>query len=223
MSRYSRFRRYGRSAIRKGRRVYKWARANPKQAAAMAESALKGVKFIKGLVNSEMLKLDNGGSSAIDNVTSNSLIPLHAIAQGDGDSARTGNSIFARALNGNINFEKHASATYTYVRCMILMDTQQVGDTTPTVLTVLQSDWASHLNTATVGRFKVLYSKIVVLNSARPSVQIKYNKAMRHHIRYNSTASTDIQKGGIYMLLTSSESTNTPTVRYNLRLSYHDN
>lgn len=210
---------FARRNLRRGYRGLRFAyrhRSTAAKALALAYS-------LRGKVNSEMYKLDNGGSSAIDNVTSNSLIHLSAIAQGDGDTARTGNSIFARSLNGNINFEKNTSATYTYVRCMILMDTQQIGDTTPTVANVLQSDWASHLNTATVGRFKVLYSKIIVLNSNRPSIQVKFNKAMRHHIRYNSTASSDIQKGGIYMLLTSSESTNTPTIRYNLRLCYHDN
>lgn len=189
----------------------------------LASKAAKGVWYLKGLVNSELLKLDVGASTTPTNVTSQSLILMNGIAQGDGDGQRTGNSIFMRSINTNLFFEKNTSATFTYIRIMFVQDTQQIADTTPTVADVLDSDYASHLNKNTVGRFKVLMSKIITLNPNYPSTAKKFNYATRHHIRFNGSASTDVQKGAIYMLLLSSEATNTPTVRYNSRLSYHDN
>lgn len=189
----------------------------------LAIKALRNVNNIRGLVNSEMLKLDVGASTTPTNVTSQSLILLNGVAQGDGDTQRTGNSIYARALNANMFFEKHSSATFTYIRVMVVQDNQQISDTTPTVADVLESDYASHLAKTTVGRFTVLMSKIITLNSNLPSRSAKFNYAMRHHIRFNGSASSDVQKGAIYLLLISSEATNTPTVRYNYRLSFHDN
>lgn len=189
----------------------------------LAKQALRQAWRLRGLVNSEMCKLDNGASASVTNSNAQSLIPLAGLERGDGDDQRTGNSIFARALNGNLFFEKNTSATFTYIRMMLVIDTQEVADGVPSVAAVLQSDYASHLNTSSVGRFKVLRSKVITLNSNAPSRNLKINIPMRHHIRYNGSATTDTQKGQIYLLLLSSEATNTPTVRYNLRLSYHDN
>lgn len=195
----------------------------PQKAYSMAVQAAKDIWYIKGLINSEMHKLDNGASITPSNSNAQSLIPLAALERGDGDDQRTGNSVFVRSVNGNIFFEKNTSATFTYVRMMIVIDTQEVADGTPSVAAVLQSDYASHLNTTTVGRFKVLASKVITLNSNVPSRNHKINLPMRHHIRYNGSATTDTQRGQIYLLFISSEATNTPTCRYNLRLSYHDN
>lgn len=49
------------------------------------------------------------------------------------------------------------------------------------------------------------------------------NLRFDHHIRYNGSASSDIQKGGIYMMVLSNEATNGSSFTYNLRLGYYDN
>lgn len=189
----------------------------------LAKRALQQAWRLRGLVNSEMLKHDIGGSTNVNATTSIPLKNLVAIPQGDTDITRTGNSIFARALHGTVVCEKHASATFTYVRVMLLLDTQSISDTDPVISDVLESNWQSHLNSDTVGRFNVLAGKTIVLDANRPSMTMKINKPMRHHVRYNGPASTDVQRGAMYLLLLSSETVNLPTVRYNLRLSYHDN
>ena len=43
------------------------------------------------------------------------------------------------------------------------------------------------------------------------------------HIRYNGTADTDIQKGGLYILFISDQASDYPTCDYQTRLGYHDN
>lgn len=178
---------------------------------------------LKGLVNSETFKHDVGASINVSNSTGAGLISLSAIAQGDTQATRTGTSIFARALNGSLLFERNASATYTYLRYMILIDTQQIASTVPTISDVLQSDHQSHLNTTTVGRFKILKGGHLRVDGTMLTREVKINIPMRHHIRYANNSDTSYQKGEIYLLLLSSESTNTPIVRYNFRLSYHDN
>ena len=55
---------------------------------------------------------------------------------------------------------------------------------------------------------------------------IKINKVMRSHVRYNGTSSTDIQKNGLYLIISSDQSdasTTEPLVDYVVRVNYHDN
>lgn len=180
---------------------------------------------LKGLVNSEMLKLDilNTGTTI-----SNAGVVTHmsAIAQGDSDSSRHGNSVYCRSLNIKGFVRINASATSTCYRIAVIIDTQQVGDTSPTFSDIYEnSDVSSHLNNATVGRYKVIYNKVYTLVPTNDSA-IRYfdiNLPMRHHVRFNGSASSDVQKGGIYLVRVSNEATNVPTDNFESRLSYHDN
>lgn len=194
--------------------------------AQMAGAALKGVNYIKGLVNSEMHKHDLTSSGTVDN--NGTLVNLNAIATGDTDSTRTGNSIYVRHVNASGSLEINSSATASQVRCMLIVDKQQIGDTSPSVTDVLETTGSafapfSKLNSETVGRFSILWSRVYNLNTQRPSVVWSCRKTMRHHVRYNGSASTDIQRGCLYLLFISSESVNNPTCRRNIRVSYHDN
>ena len=56
-----------------------------------------------------------------------------------------------------------------------------------------------------------------------PAKVIKYYKNIRHHVRYNGPNAQDLQKGGIYLALVSSQSTNVPAINYQIRVGYHDN
>lgn len=188
----------------------------------MARSALKGVSYLKGLVNSEMYK----DTTSVTETPNNSgvIVLFNGVAQGDSDLQRTGNSIFIRKINAKLYLAKHASATLTSCRIMILCDNQQVGDTAPAVLDVLSAASPNaFLNTDTVGRFSILYSKRFLLNADRPQALLDYNKVVRMHTRFNGTAATDIQKCGLYYLMISNEPTNTPTISGYFRIAYHDN
>lgn len=222
MGYYKSFKRYHASGKRKYARAKKWSNT-PQTPLALARQAVQGVHYLKGLVNSELNKSDFGALTTPTNVTSQSLIHMTAVDQGDSDQTRTGNSIYVRSLNGTVAFEKNTSANATYIRFMIIKDTQQIGDTTPIISDVLESDWMSHLNSDTVGRFQILRSCYIHLNSDIPTRIKRFNLPMRHHIRFNGTAAGDIQKGGLYLLALSNEGTAIPNLRYNFRLSYHDN
>lgn len=221
-----RFRR--RRVIRRKRRGGGWGRwfrknVTPGQAAS---AALRGVEYLRGLVNAELFKYSQTFSA--QTVTSGgAMTALHAIAQGDGDGARTGNSIFARSFNlmGRLAYTTGGNAQQT-IRIAVIMDRQQVGDTAPAYTDVYSQalPWA-HLNAATVGRFKVLWTRTFVVDPVgKTGLPFKINIPMRHHIRYNGTAGTDIQKGGLYLAYISDQSTaNYPLLDAEYRLSYHDN
>jgi len=191
--------------------------------AEVAYRAYRGVRYLKGLVNSELLKSDTNSNTTISN--SGTIIRMVDIAQGDGDGQRTGNSILIRSINLKMAFFQHASATDTLYRVILLQDKQQQADTNPTVADILEStSTLSPLNSDTVGRFKILKNWFFHTSDASDTVKhFNFFLNLRQHMRYNGSASTDYQKDGIYLLLLSDQSTNTPTIYYNKRVSYHDN
>lgn len=154
---------------------------------------------------------------------------LVALNQGDGDGQRTGNSIFVRTISmkGSVEWNNTQSLPQR-LRMMLIIDKQQIGDTIPDPSDVLDTTGTafapySMLNDTTVGRFTILKSRLYNISSERPVVNFNWNLNLRHHVRYNGTTSSDIQRGGIYLLLISDAATNGPTVFRCIRVSYHDN
>lgn len=185
---------------------------------------------LKGLVNSEIFKIDTDVTQSpilYDGVyTSN----LAAIANGDTDITRTGNSVYVRSVNvkGQVEWNP-AGLGVQYMRVMVVLDTQQIGDTAPTPAQVIQTvggsnSYNAHLQIATVGRFKILSNTIFAVNGvAVKSRAININLPMRHHIRFNGTGSGDIQRGGLYLMAISSSAADGPLLSFNSRTSFHDN
>lgn len=194
-------------------------------ASYLAKKALWGLQKIRGLVNSEMYKYTQS-QSGVSVTNSGGTIAMTTIAQGDGDGARTGNSILVKSLNikGNLIYNTGASKLYQPVRLFIVMDTQQVGDSSPTIGNVLeQVATYGHISASTAGRFKVLYNRVFTLTGSNAGIPFQINIPLQHHVRYNGTASSDIQKGGLYFMYCSNESTLAPTMDYESRTCYHDN
>lgn len=198
------------------------ATQQPTTGAAIAKLA-SDVWMLKGLVNSEMYHFDTSSTTSVSNA--GSVIPLTNIAQGDDINVRTGNSIFVRSVYIIINLSQHASATNTLYRYSLIQDTQQVSDADPAITDIYQTAVPqSPLKIGNMGRFKVLASRFATLsiNGNQQEVIRKFKK-LRLHVRYNATASTDIQKNGLYLVQTADEATNTPTSVSYVRVSYHDN
>ena len=192
-------------------------------AVQLASKALRGLSYVKGLVNSEMFH------NTISNTTFpnplGAIVPLTNIAIGDSAVTRTGNSLFVRSIVMNMNCSQNASALdNTFIRMILFIDTQQVSDTTPVSGDIFATTGPNALvNLDTAGRYKFLKTWEFALSTQNPAKVIKYYKNIRHHVRYNGSAATDIQKGGLYLALVSSQSTNTPTLAYHARIGYHDN
>lgn len=213
-------RRYGRKGYNWGgmSKFYKTVAENTSMEAVWA--AING---LKGLINSEMHKLDFNNTTTV--TTSGTLDGLCKVAVGDTYADRTGNSIYARALNieGTVAWNFNSATGTQTCRIAIVKDLQQIADTDPVWTDVY--DVASnnaHLNPATVGRFKILYNRVYSLEANKPLVNFRINLPMRHHIRFNGTAGTDIQKGALYIAYIYGGNA-APTLSYRSRLSFHDN
>lgn len=192
----------------------------------LAYKAWNAAKYLKGLVNSELYHYDSTFNTTIPGTGSMTL--LNGIAQGDTSVTRTGNSILMKNATYRFKIVINSSVTAnTTVLFMLLWDTQQIADTTPAVTDVLKTAATqSLLNLNAQGRFQIVMRKTLVLTpatGARPAMEIKGFHKFHTHTKYNGANATDIQKNGLYWLMVSSESTNTPTIEGEVRVAYHDN
>lgn len=211
------------------RRYKKWYRkTSAMDMWNMAKTAYTGVKYLKGLVNSETLKLDRTIATTVG--TAGNVTICNDMAQSDGSSGRTGNSCLMKWLALRMKIIRNASSTNTNVRVLVVVDKQQLADTQPTVADVLELTYDGTytlLKQENAGRFSVLYDKVFNLTGTskyeailKPNIRLGKNGL---HVRYNGPASTDIQKNGVYVMVVSDEATNQPTVNALIRLGYHDN
>ncbi|UOF78301.1 capsid protein [Circoviridae sp.] len=194
----------------------------------LARKAVKGVRYLKGLVNSEMLHQDFSYSAGTNITNTGFITNITALSQGDSSSTRTGNSILLRSIYYRFKIEINPSVTSnTTITMLLLKDKQQTSDTSPLpgdILSSLRTEAMINLDYA--GRFKILKRKTFYLtpsSGGQPVKEIVGYRKVYDHVRYNGTASTDIQKNGYYLLFISSENTNYPTIQGTTRIGYHDN
>lgn len=201
---------------------------------AVGKAAYRGVRYIKGLVNSEMYKFDQA-PAAFTTTIAGYQDGLFQVAQGDGDGSRTGNSIMVKSIRIEGVFRNAASTPVPNVRCKVVLirDDQTVSDSLYPALsdvyeyTADQTIIHSPLNSVSVGRYSILAQRIVFLDIlAHPQSEFMIRLPMSHHVRFNGTAGTDIQKGNVSVSIfcdnTNVAYTN-PTCEFSWRVSYHDN
>jgi len=192
----------------------------------LARQAARGVYYLKGLVNSEKFKHDVSAAGTLTNT--GTVVALTGITQGDDEVERTGNSIFVRSSHTMLKIYRDVSVgnDTQLVRVALIMDMQQGSDLNPTFAGIYQINGPlNFLDLSTVGRFKVLWNRFITLDKTNQLSKVinKFYK-LRHHVRYNGSASTDIQKGGLYLVMSSDQtSSGFPSFTLEHRLSYHDN
>lgn len=140
---------------------------------------------------------------------------LSNIGGGSAEGQRDGNIIFMKRMRFKLAIApKHLPSTgeigsniecMVGVRVMVVMDRQTISDTTPALSDVIASSLSNDLpliSPQTVlqqKRFKILYDKTkyceIGHNYHTFSKVIKVNK----DVLFNGTATTDIQKNGIYL------------------------
>lgn len=171
--------------------------------------------------------------------TAGTIVQLNDVAEGDTSITREGLKITGKYLFGRIFCEHNGSSTsYTNVRMIIFWDKQQVADTAPTMAGTASSSVLSTassispLSNTTKGRYTVIWDRHLTLvgspaddagGALGATKYYKLNINLRNVVtRFNGSASTDIQKNGLYLGLFSSASTNAPSITYNLRYNYID-
>lgn len=103
----------------------------------IARAAWSGVKYLRTLVNSELHRLDITAAGATLSTTAG-ITHLTQIAQSDTSFGRTGNQILLSWINFRASLVSHASSTASIARVMIVLDKQQVADTSPVIGDILE-------------------------------------------------------------------------------------
>lgn len=188
-----------------------------------AAKAWQGVKQIKTLINVEEHRVDTTIGASINNA--GAVTHMTAIAGGSTAVTRTGSSILLKSFHMRFALLKHASATQTVMRVILVRDKQQISDTTPAVLDILNSaDPMSHIVPDYQERWSIVKDVTFVFDAAHVLRTFDWRIPRTGlHVRYNGTAGTDIQQGGHYLLLLSNEATNTPTASVISRCRFYDN
>lgn len=189
----------------------------------------KDVWYLKGLVNAE--KHYHDYSTVTSATQAGVVINLSAIAQGDTETTRTGNSIFARSLYLQMAVNASTTPTYTQFRYMIFIDRNANPSSPPSAGSdILENTGSAYVTVSPLkfpearNRFTILQDKhFTFSNTGSTAKYIKVYKKMRHHIKYVGTLGTDEGKGQIYMLLCSNDATYPPSVTLTSRLMYMDN
>jgi len=161
-------------------------------------------------------------SATITPGTSFTKVHMTEIAQGVGYNERKGLEISLRSFA--CRFTIKPAATSDFVRVMLFLDRQQVSDTTPTDSPIVGSP--KHLGTydpQLINRFKILYDKTFALSTTTSACRvIKIYKKLYTNTRYNGTASTDIQRNGLYLWFVGADNTHKASIEYFARVAYVD-
>lgn len=214
--------------------------------AKVATSALSIASTIASVINAEHKHLDTLSGNVNCSNAGPVVTCLTNMAQGSTDQTRTGNSILAKHvyLKGYIQRNVNRGAlAQDLVRCMLIMDTNDVADVKPTIDLILQNystvySAVSPHNKAYTDRFKVLWDKTFILNDQMQCIKFKLYKAFKVktyqknngkskivalHMTYNGASSDDLSKNHLYMVSVGSNDTNPPTMYWDARFGYVDN
>lgn len=193
----------------------------------LAQNALAGVKYLKGIINAEHKYLDTTISGNIS--YAGSVTQLSSIPQGDTAVTRDGNSVKCNFVSLKGTITQHSSAINTFVRMILFVDKFNQG-TAPTVTDVLVGNSDTQvvnypLNRNNAGRFQILVDRVYPLSieGSRTKTVSMFKKFSNHHIKFNGAAGTDEKQGQIYLLLVSNESASFPPVEVYSRIDFYDN
>lgn len=193
----------------------------------IAQQALAGVKAIRGIINSEKHLCDIGSvfSGQVTNSVSTLSSNLTAVSVGDLNSNRTGLSILAKSVQVKGYFLYASGTTGTRITMMLVRDEQQISDTVPIWSDIHFADINGFLNPNSIGRFTILKKQTFEQDNAVNEIHVDMYCPLDHHVRYNGTASTDIQRGGVYLVMISNKvaGVTAPTAALNSRLTFYDN
>lgn len=141
---------------------------------------------------------------------------LSLIAQGANEGERIGRMVTPHSFNARIQLTNIMTASAANVAtwtALLVLDKQQVGDTPAAVSEILSNMGStsapmSMINVANKGRFKIirrwqgtLYATTGQGNTAHLNIYHKFRKPA--NMRYNGTASTDIEANGLQFILIS--------------------
>lgn len=207
--------------------IQKRTTAGPSRRGTLTQQ-VKSLQRVVGNIAPELKTVEI--NTNVTNLTAaGSIQHVTAIQQGDDTPERTGNTIDLREIYMQSSFTVGSDAgTGVSFRIALVRDTQQINDTSPGVTDVFSS--ANPLiampNIANRERFKFLYvSPIVPIPQTTLSgtgINHKFDWKGNLKVSYNGTATTDIAKGGIYIIFLTDSGSNTMDFVSRVRLTFSD-
>ncbi len=192
----------------------------------LGRRALKGVVYLKNLINIETKYYDNVGSVAVN--STGSVNQLTTIPQGLTSNDRVGNSIKLQSVTLSYTITKHASATTTLWRAILARD-NDMTTVFPTISKILATTTAgyAHLSPYTYNaiqaqRFGVLSDISGVLDANTLTVNQRISTKHNGHIKYTGPATSDQAEGNLFLFVITNEPTNAPTITWINRVEFTD-
>jgi len=166
------------------------------------------------------------------------VVHLTQVAQGDTQSTRTGNAINLTDIKIGFQWDRGTTITAginAHVRFAVVVDREQVADTVPTAAAIFTSadPINPRPNLANLERFRILYVSpqidplMAVLDTditspPQRSNLMEYSWSGNLKVAYNDTASTDIEKNGVYFVILTANSGDTIDTSGTCRIGYTD-
>lgn len=222
--------RYRKTTTSGFRRINKRTTKGPRTSGTLTQQVKSLQKIVKGL-SPEIKYLDT--SLVITDITNaGNVTHLTAVAQGDTQSTRTGNTINVKTLHWQLHCRCSTATNTSAFRYAIVMDKEQVGDTAPAITDVFTSNdpVVSLPSLDNLERFRMLYISPVfdcqsIQNNSTPNTirrTTTFDWSGNIKVSYNGTAGTDIEKNGIYMLVLTDDASNTIDFEGVCRIGYTD-
>lgn len=201
---------------------------------------VKSLQTVVKKLAPEVKSLDVSLTSA--NITSSGVaVHMTPIAQGDALEQREGNSVCVNSVSVRGVFTQQTDAPTTgAARILVVVDRQQIADTTPSPSDVITdaiiggaNPVINYPNRAFLERFRILFmskifdfkrlvldSDIATVPTQSPYIEWDWTGALK--VLFNGTASTDIQKNGIYFIILTDSTSNTLDFSGVARIRYTD-
>lgn len=188
------------------------------------------VASIAAMVNCEKKHHDSAASSTIP--TTGYVLALSNIQTGDDFTERTGRSLLLKSLLCKFQLLQNASAVETKCRVMIVQfkDCNGVAPSLSDIVsnTSVPYNIISAYNPNNCpARINVLYDQMFEMNNSLTTSfnRIKLIKFKKTHLKYIGTGNSiaDMGQNSLFLVVTSNQSTNTPTLNFYSRMYYYDN
>jgi len=222
----------GRPAGSVALRAYKASNKHYGRGVSTSGSVVQQIKALQRFVATlkPEIKYHDTSASGLNVAVTGTVDHITDIAQGDTVSTRTGNAItvVSVTIKGTISDMTNAA----FYRVAVVQDKQQIADTSPSATNIF-SDGIASANPVTavptvanLARFNVLWmSKIysgTVVNAGNQIPYYEFTRKTNIKVSYNGSASTDIEKNGLYVVFLTDSGANIVDFNGLARLGFTD-
>lgn len=219
----------------------KYSTKGPSSSGTLTQQ-VKSLQRIVRQLQPELKGVDIDIDASAISVANGAVVHCTAIAQGDGQGNRTANLINVRKLDFGLKVVRSASYAFSpgtaYFRWAVVIDKEQVTDTSPVALSAFEYPASPHIDFPQIlnnERFRYLYVSqcydLALMNIANVSgvaTTANYSTVMKFHwdgenkVGYNGSATADIEKNGIYVVYMTSGTSDSLNVTGKARVQFTD-